>query len=185
VTTAPRAKFAWVGQSPWIGAHTAGRPGGGRGSHLRVVSDAGLASLADNRQISSIYVPLERLGLIPQSGPWAFSRRTSFLAADRPGPLRRRQRVLVPAGRSVTSLPNKVNVQGGEGEGGGAVPTVSLTRPVTVSGAPTPFGVEEGGYTLTPENEGGSLDSKAGSHPFQLTSTTRAPKWGKGALRKN
>ena len=33
------------------------------------------------------------------------------------------------------------------------------------------FGVEEGGFSLIPEQEGGALDTQAGSHPFQLTST--------------
>jgi hypothetical protein len=75
-----------------------------------------------------------------------------------------------PAG-TVTSLVNEVHVQGGEAQGGGAVPAASLTRPMQISDAPTTFGVEEGGYSIVAENEGGSVDARAGSHPFQLTST--------------
>jgi hypothetical protein len=52
--------------------------------------------------------------------------------------------------------------------GGGAAST-SLQRPITVSGEPTPFGVED--YEFQAFNENGSLDTQAGSHPFQVTST--------------
>ena len=52
---------------------------------------------------------------------------------------------------------------------GGEAPDVTIRKPLIVSGTPTPFGVED--YGLTPENEDGSVDTQAGSHPFQLTST--------------
>jgi hypothetical protein len=52
---------------------------------------------------------------------------------------------------------------------GGGTPDVSTKRAITVSGAPTPFGVE--GYEMSPEEESGAVDTQAGSHPFQLTTT--------------
>jgi hypothetical protein len=52
---------------------------------------------------------------------------------------------------------------------GGGIPSASAKQPITVNSQPSPFGVED--YELTPENEGGSLDTQAGSHPFQLTTT--------------
>jgi hypothetical protein len=64
---------------------------------------------------------------------------------------------------------NEVMVKGGEEPGGGEVPSKSLRRALTVSSEQTPFGVDN--YELTPENEGGSPEAQAGSHPFQLTTT--------------
>jgi hypothetical protein len=60
---------------------------------------------------------------------------------------------------------NKVQVQGGEAA------FASLSKPITISSAETPFGVENNDYELTPEEELGSPDRQAGSHPFQLTTT--------------
>jgi hypothetical protein len=80
--------------------------------------------------------------------------------------------VNVKAGAS-SGEPNIVNVSGGEQESppSSEVPGVSITRAITVNGEATPFGVEEDGYELTPEEAGGGLDTRAGSHPFQLTTT--------------
>jgi hypothetical protein len=51
---------------------------------------------------------------------------------------------------------------------GGGVPEVSVSREVTVSGAPVAFGASD--LSIVPEDEGGAVDAQAGSHPFQLTS---------------
>ncbi|HEY3759629.1 MAG TPA: hypothetical protein VGL37_07685 [Solirubrobacteraceae bacterium] len=52
---------------------------------------------------------------------------------------------------------------------GGGAPSVIVKRPLNISSAPTAFGVED--YEMVPEEEGGAVDTQAGSHPFQLTST--------------
>jgi hypothetical protein len=52
---------------------------------------------------------------------------------------------------------------------GGGAPVASRERPVVVDGSPTPFGVED--FQFIPEEEGGAVDTRAGSHPFQLSAT--------------
>lgn len=49
---------------------------------------------------------------------------------------------------------------------GGGVPSETLSRPVQVGAAETQFGIDR--FELNAENEGGSTDTQAGSHPFQL-----------------
>ena len=71
-------------------------------------------------------------------------------------------KVAEPPGTAI-SLPDEVTV-----EGGGAS-RVSSIQHVTVSGEPTPFGVQD--YELSPLNEDGTPATQAGSHPFQLTTT--------------
>ncbi len=52
---------------------------------------------------------------------------------------------------------------------GGGAREATLERSISLSGAPTNFGVET--YQLTPETEAFEPDVQAGSHPFQLTTT--------------
>jgi len=52
---------------------------------------------------------------------------------------------------------------------GGGAPVAVIERPIVVSEEPTPFGLED--YELRAEEEGGALDTQAGSHPFQVTGT--------------
>jgi hypothetical protein len=68
--------------------------------------------------------------------------------------------VVLEAG-AVSGELNKISVSGG------GAPAASVSRPVTVSGSRVPFGVED--YELSPEEEGGGVDTQAGSHPFQTT----------------
>jgi hypothetical protein len=74
--------------------------------------------------------------------------------------------VNVPSGSAAT-LTNTAQVSGGEALKGGEVAPDKVEQPVNINGAPTPFGVER--LSLTAENEGGTTDTQAGSHPFQLT----------------
>lgn len=66
------------------------------------------------------------------------------------------------------------------GVSGGGAPPISHENPVTVSTEPVKFGVES--FALVPENEDGSIDTQAGSHPFQLTTTLALNKNPAGEL---
>jgi hypothetical protein len=48
-------------------------------------------------------------------------------------------------------------------------PPASVGRPLEIGSSPAPFGISD--FEFTPEDPGGSVDTQAGSHPFQLTST--------------
>jgi hypothetical protein len=69
----------------------------------------------------------------------------------------------------VKVAPGAASGNGSVQVGGGAAPDASLVQPLVVSGEPTPFGVEE--FRMVPEEEGGAVDTRAGSHPFQLSTT--------------
>jgi hypothetical protein len=52
---------------------------------------------------------------------------------------------------------------------GGGAAALSLKRPITISDAPVPFGVEN--YEMSLEEEGGAPIAQAGAHPFQLSTS--------------
>ncbi len=86
--------------------------------------------------------------------------------------------VEVAEGLAAGMLHSELHVQGGQ-----AAP-VSSESPLEVSEEPTAFG--SGPVEVSPENEGGSADLQAGSHPFQLTTTfsfTRVLEAYEGELR--
>ena len=76
--------------------------------------------------------------------------------------------VQVAAGAS-SAEQNTVTFSGGEAEGAVLPPPAPLSEPIVVKDEPTPFAIER--YALTPEDENGTADLVAGSHPFQLTTT--------------
>ncbi len=82
-------------------------------------------------------------------------------------------KIVIPVeleGGAASGEQNTVSVAGGEDPGGGEPPaTPPYSRAIIVNGESTPFGVER--FELVPEEEDGSTDVRAGSHPFQLTTT--------------
>ena len=57
-----------------------------------------------------------------------------------------------------------------QGAGAGTVP-ISRALKVGEVGEAVPFGVEDQGFSIVPEEVGGGAQTQAGSHPFQLTTT--------------
>lgn len=70
--------------------------------------------------------------------------------------------VVVEAGASTGEV-NRVSISGG------GAPRTEAGHPITVGGSSTPFGVED--YEPVLEEAGGRVDTQAGSHPFQFTTT--------------
>jgi hypothetical protein len=68
---------------------------------------------------------------------------------------------------------NEVSVSGGEAKG------ASIQRSVAIGGTPAAFGGED--YEMVPEEEGGTVDTQAGSHMFQLTTTFTLNQTGEGS----
>jgi hypothetical protein len=64
---------------------------------------------------------------------------------------------------AVPGAPYRAEISGSESR------PVSAEKKIDVSSAAPGFGAEQ--YSLLPEEEGGSADTRAGSHPYQLTTT--------------
>jgi len=77
----------------------------------------------------------------------------------------------VPEGTGRFTDPNCLSEGAGsfEKQSVGPAPEASLAQSIEVGSQATPFGVER--YGLSAEEEDGSRDTRAGSHPFQLTTT--------------
>jgi uncharacterized repeat protein (TIGR01451 family) len=72
-------------------------------------------------------------------------------------------RIAVKVDGAASGAVNAFSVSGAEAR------PASLTSPLVIGSTAPSFGVA--GYELTPENADGSIDTQAGSHPFQLTTT--------------
>jgi hypothetical protein len=72
-------------------------------------------------------------------------------------------RITVETENPAGALENVLHVEGAN------APAASLAKPLHLDPAETTLGVET--YALTAEGEEGGLDTQAGSHPFQLTTT--------------
>lgn len=80
--------------------------------------------------------------------------------------------IRVAVNSAAGAFDDKAEVQGGHDvAAGGTLASESLTTPLTVSAVAAPFGVEDRGYKLQPENEAGLPEPNAGAHPFALTTT--------------
>jgi len=66
-----------------------------------------------------------------------------------------------------TVLTNEMTVKGGQTPKGEEPPANSIKKEMPVSNEPVQFGTER--FELRPENRDGTIDTQAGSHPFQLT----------------
>jgi len=73
-----------------------------------------------------------------------------------------RIKVKVLPGASSSEV-NRVNVTGG------GAPAATISRALRISEEPAPYGIED--YEFRAENEGGTLDTQAGSHPYQVSGT--------------
>jgi len=65
----------------------------------------------------------------------------------------------------VAGQPGEVTVSGAN------APPISASQPIKVGPEPTPFGIEH--FSARAEEEGGMEAARAGSHPFQMTSTVQ------------
>jgi hypothetical protein len=72
-------------------------------------------------------------------------------------------RVAVNVSGATSPESNEASITGGE------APAAAVKAPITISDAPIPFGLST--YEMRPEEAGGGIDTQAGSHPFQYTTS--------------
>ncbi len=106
---------------------------------------------------------LTELGVCETSPSSVRCTYPEFLPALNPYELIEMKIAVKVAANAASGGENRVQVSGGEAAG------ASLARPLTIQGGAPAFGVED--LQFVPEEEGGAVDARAGSHPFQLSTT--------------
>ncbi len=163
-----------LASSPVLTLDTVSRPTnlppGGEGEILLQINNLGDAPA--NGEISPIVIA-EKLppGLVAKEAPGCEIVTPQTVHCVSRGNLPPYQELAISIGVKVEegastapgALVNEVALSGG-----GAAPTTTR-HALTVSPTPASFGVED--LRLLPTNEDGSIDTQAGSHPFQLTTT--------------
>ena len=95
--------------------------------------------------------------------PCSLQTLTCTLESNLPPYLQVEVRIAVRVAGAHSGEDNEASISGG------GAPPASISHPIVVSNSPTPFAVQD--YRLTFEEEGGTYDTQAGSHPFQATGT--------------
>jgi hypothetical protein len=173
---------------PWWHVNTISAPAGKPGDEARMVlevsnlGDAPVNALADPATIvDKLPAGVVPTAAYPEIGATELYSKTAKLDEEFTSCSIAGQTVTCTFGGLLLeyerlSIPVDVQVAAGSGDGiseislsGGGVPPVAVKRPLQLDGSVPSYGVEN--YELTPEEEGGGIDTQAGSHPFQLTTT--------------
>jgi hypothetical protein len=120
----------------------------------------GVEGFVDEKVVNQRSYPLE---CSVRSLSCVFTGKNSAGATSVPPYQQIQMRILVNLKGAKSGEVNEATVTGG-----GALP-VTARESLTVNGSPVPFGANT--YEMRPEEAGGSVDTQAGSHPFQLTTT--------------
>ncbi len=119
-----------------------------------------IEAFADEQIGTSYEYPLE---CSLESVSCTFTGKSSKGATSIPPYEQIQMRILVNVKKNTSTAKNAATVTGG------GAPASSVEQSLAVSGAPVPYGVSA--YEVRPEEAGGGVDTQAGSHPFQLTTT--------------
>ena len=131
--------------------------------------DEGVATLGHARELECVLGSLSCMftGTIPLNEPPFYYSTTPYPRSVSPyQQLQMRIAVRLKEGGAQAAKSGEENVASIVG---GEAPAAKAAQKLVVSGAPLAFGAAS--YEISPEESGGGVDTQAGSHPFQLTTT--------------